>query len=115
MNRREYIKNITLLLGYSVSTTSMMQLISSCKNQSHIDWKPVFFNADQASLISDIAETILPETKTPGAKSLGVPQLIDLLYAELLNEEDKNQLWLAFQCFSTSWKLYLFQQRFRWK
>ncbi|MEO5583294.1 MAG: gluconate 2-dehydrogenase subunit 3 family protein [Saprospiraceae bacterium] len=101
MNRREYIKHTTALLGYAVSSAAVLQLISSCQHQTSIGWSPVFFNEEQASLISEIAETILPETKTPGAKSIGVPQFIDQLYAQLLTDTDKKNLIEGMNTFQT--------------
>ena len=89
MNRREYIKYTTGLLGYAVSSTAVLQLMASCNNQPGLEWKPVFFSLAQASLITEVAGTILPETQTPGAISLGIPQLVDRLFAELLSADDK--------------------------
>lgn len=42
--------------------------------------------------VASIAEIILPETDTPGAKSVQVPQFIDLLLAESLLEKDRDLL-----------------------
>ncbi|MBP8943653.1 MAG: gluconate 2-dehydrogenase subunit 3 family protein, partial [Saprospiraceae bacterium] len=64
MNRREYIKYTTGLLGYAVSSTAVLQLMASCNNQPGLEWKPVFFSLAQASLITEVAGTILPETQT---------------------------------------------------
>ncbi|MEZ4901247.1 MAG: gluconate 2-dehydrogenase subunit 3 family protein [Spirosomataceae bacterium] len=77
MNRREYIKQTALFLGYTLSATAVSEVMLSCKTQADLAWKPVFFDNNQANLIAEIAETILPKTNTPGAKELGVPQFID--------------------------------------
>ena len=34
-----------------------------------LDWKPEFLSANQANTVAEMAETILPKTKTPGAKN----------------------------------------------
>lgn len=91
MNRREYIKNTTLLLGYAVSAGAVSELLTSCQKEAQLAWKPVFLTNNQANTIAEVAETILPKTATPGAKELGVPQFIDRMLKELLNEADQKE------------------------
>ena len=91
MNRREYIKNTALLLGYSVSVGAMSDLLISCKKDAKLTWKPVFLSNNQANTMAEVAETILPKTSTPGAKDLGVPQFIDKMLKELLTEKDQKE------------------------
>lgn len=43
----------------------------------------------QQMLVTDICEMIIPETDTPGAVSVRVPQFIDLLLAEWASDEEK--------------------------
>jgi len=90
MNRREYIKQTAFFLGYAVSATTIAEMMLSCKTQANLDWKPVFFDNNQANLIAEIAETILPKSKTPGAKELGVPQFIDKML-KLTSDETGQQ------------------------
>ncbi len=91
MNRREYIKNTALFLGYAVSASAVSDLLVSCQNEAKLAWKPVFLNNNQANTIAEMAETILPKTATPGAKDLGVPQFIDKMLKELLTEADQKE------------------------
>ncbi|WP_394991394.1 gluconate 2-dehydrogenase subunit 3 family protein, partial [Emticicia sp.] len=91
MNRREYIKNTALFLGYAVSVSAVSNLLVSCQNEAKLAWKPVFLSNNQANTIAEMAETILPKTSTPGAKDLGVPQFIDKMLKELLNEADQKE------------------------
>ena len=70
MNRRDYIKNTAAALGLTLTGISMSEMLLSCQTQAKLDWKPVFFTNNQAALIVEIAETILPKTKTPGAKEM---------------------------------------------
>lgn len=91
MNRREYIKNTALFLGYAVSASAVSDLLISCQNEAKLAWKPVFLNNNQANTIAEMAETILPKTATPGAKDLGVPQFIDKMLKELLTEADQKE------------------------
>ena len=89
MNRRTYIKNTALLLGYTVSATALAGLMASCQQEAKLTWQPVFLNNKQANLLAEITETICPKTKTPGAKELGVPQFIDKMLKELLTKKDQ--------------------------
>lgn len=45
-------------------------------------WKPTFFEAREAALVAEIAEHIIPETETPGARAAKVHQYIDLVLSE---------------------------------
>jgi hypothetical protein len=85
MNRREYIKNTAAALGLTLTGISMSEILVSCQMQSKLDWKPAFFTNNQAALIAEIAETILPKTKTPGAKGMGVPQFIDKIVNDTMD------------------------------
>jgi len=48
--------------------------------------------AHQAALVTEISEMIIPETGTPGAKSVKVPEFIDLILTEWMSEEEKTTL-----------------------
>jgi hypothetical protein len=47
-------------------------------------------NAAQQALVTDIAEMIIPETETPGATSVKVPQFIDLILSEWASDDEKS-------------------------
>jgi hypothetical protein len=47
-------------------------------------------NADQQKLVTTIAEMIIPETDTPGATSVKVPEFIDLILTEHANDEERS-------------------------
>jgi hypothetical protein len=46
-------------------------------------------NREQQALVTTIAEMIIPETDTPGAKSVKVPEFIDLILTEWASEDEK--------------------------
>jgi hypothetical protein len=89
MKRRDVIKNTALFFGYAVSTTALTQTFIACSKDAKLAWSPVFLSNNQAATIAEIAETILPKTKTPGAKELGVPQFIDKMLKDLLSKEEQ--------------------------
>ena len=93
MNRRSYIKNTALFLGYAVSASAMTETFLACKNdvQAKLAWQPIFLSNNQANLIAEMTETILPKTATPGAKEIGVPQFIDKMLKDLFTEKDQKK------------------------
>ncbi len=91
MNRRQYIKNTALYLGYAVSASTLSELLISCKKDAKLAWKPVFLDNNQANTIAEMAETICPKTASPGAKEIGVPQFIDKMLKELLTENEQKE------------------------
>ena len=46
-------------------------------------------NTAQQALVTDIAEMIIPETDTPGATSVKVPQFIDLILTDWMSDDER--------------------------
>src|SRR4030088_2282582 len=46
-------------------------------------------NRDQQQLVTNIAEMIIPETDTPGATSVKVPEFIDLILTECASHAER--------------------------
>jgi Gluconate 2-dehydrogenase subunit 3 len=64
MDRRELLKMIALATGTAVIGGEFF--LAGCKNPEAGD--PMKFSEDDVSLFDEVGETILPKTKTPGAK-----------------------------------------------
>ena len=47
-------------------------------------------NREQQALVTQIAEMIIPETDTPGATSVKVPQFIDLILTEWASDDERS-------------------------
>lgn len=91
MNRRELIQRTTLALGYTLTGPALTTLLSGCEVKHTISYAPTFFNEEQAIVIGDLADVILPRTKTPGAKDVGVPAFIDNFVREIYSKEDQEK------------------------
>lgn len=78
-------------MGGVVSAPAIMGILQGCSTKPNIDWKPTFFNEDQAYVVSQIAEIYIPQTDTPGAKQIGVPAFIEQLVSQVYNEETKTR------------------------
>jgi hypothetical protein len=76
MDRRKAIKNIGFTFGAITMSSSMVSLIQSCQSDNST-WRPKIFNKDQARVVENMLEIIIPETETPGAKSLKLIQVVD--------------------------------------
>jgi len=78
MNRREILKQTSLVVGGALSLGTISAVMGGCKAESiDLGWVPKILSTDQAQLVSEIAERIIPKTDTPGAKDAGVASFID--------------------------------------
>ncbi len=77
MNRREALKNSTLIAGYTFLVGAGISSVSSCKVDNTPSWVPEYLTQEQSDLVAEIAERIIPKTDTPGAKDAMVHRFID--------------------------------------
>lgn len=83
MNRREAVQHIGLLLGGTILGANAF---IGCKSN---DNKAVSFSEKDVALLDEIAETILPATKTPGAKAAKVGQFMTVMVNDCYEERDQ--------------------------
>lgn len=87
MERRSALKNLTVTLGGLVSLPTWAS-----------SWTPesigrmAYASADNEALLAEIVETIIPETTTPGAKSLKVHQFAMRMINDCYGETAQNSL-----------------------
>lgn len=91
MDRREAIKRTAWIMGGIVSAPAIMGVLKGCTAKPSIDWKPQFLSEDQAGIVSQIAEIIIPRTNTPGAIDTGVPSFIDVVLKDVYSKEDQDR------------------------
>ena len=71
IDRREAIRRVSALLG-GAAFIGGTSLLTACENAPPAEKRPLTsgsFTADDIAYLDEIAETIRPETKTPGAKA----------------------------------------------
>jgi hypothetical protein len=85
MNRRSVIKNLVVFTG----GIFILPACSTETKPTSILLKNIKINSDQERLIEELAETILPESDTPGAKSLGLHSFILKMVDECHDEKDR--------------------------
>lgn len=86
MDRREWMKLMALSLGGSLS---LPESVFAQMAEPFDPARLTFFTAQQRKLVAVLAETIIPETDTPGAIKAGVPGWIELLTQDCLEEKEQ--------------------------
>lgn len=86
MERREILKMMALTFGASVSLPES----AFAKLAEPLDaTKLTFFTPEQRALVGAVSETIIPKTDTPGALDAGVPQWLELIVQDCLEENNQ--------------------------
>lgn len=87
MDRRELLKMIALLTGGAVVGGEVF--LSGCTNTDSGATTGVNFSQADISYLDEIGETILPATKTPGAKAAKVGQFMTVIVRDCYEEKDQ--------------------------
>ena len=105
MNRRDAIKQSLLLTGFALSASSLATLVQSCnKAAKEPDWKPAFLTQEQADLLAEVSETILPRTDdSPGARDVNVHRFIDQMLKSYMPEADAERFRQGLDDFSAAY------------
>src|SRR5258708_13080724 len=82
INRREAIRRVSALLGGVAFVGGSDLLAAVEKAGSAAPRAPGKFSAQDVAFLDEIAETILPETKTPGAKAAKTGAFIALMVSD---------------------------------
>src|SRR5688572_12029382 len=85
MNRREAVQHISLLLGGTIVGANYF--LTGCKSSSTEEKKA--FTTDDVAYLDEIADTILPDTKTPGAKAAKVGAFMTVMINDCYEEKDQ--------------------------
>jgi hypothetical protein len=104
MERREALKRTAMAAGSAALTPALWSILQSCKQQSRLDWTPVFLNEDQAGFVSALVDTLLPRTETPGALEMKVDIFIDKVYAEMYDQAAKSSVISEIEKFNATCK-----------
>ena len=85
MNRRELLKLIAVATGGTVIGSEF--LLSGCKNPESAF--PMEFTEESIAFLDEVAETILPQTQTVGAKAAGVGRFMTVMVNDCYTKEDQ--------------------------
>ena len=93
IDRREALRRAAIALGAAVSGPTLAAVLAGCGDARP---RPAAAAApplseSQSALIAAIAEQIIPETDTPGARSAGVPGFIATMLAEYYTPAERER------------------------
>jgi hypothetical protein len=91
IGRREALRRAAMLLGGVLSAPAIAGVLAGCDSRS-ADGKWRALTSDQGELVTTIAEHIIPETDTPGARAAGVPAFIDKMLAGHYGDDDRKRV-----------------------
>src|SRR5205823_1165860 len=85
ITRREALGRVAILLGGAISAPTLAGVLDAATRRAWATaqgWTPRTLNASQTELVAVIAEHIIPETDTPGARAAGVHRFVDTLLTD---------------------------------
>lgn len=103
MDRRKAIKNISLSLGVAAATPTMLSVLQSCTSDI-ATWQPVYFSKTEGHMITHLADIILPTSDIAGALDVNVPEFMDKLFKEIVEDHTKNLYKEGASAFSAKFK-----------
>ncbi len=86
MDRRQALQKIGILMGLSPFTALAVEAFQA-RSSEH--FSNHFFSVNDKDLIAEIAEMIIPATKTAGAKETGVPAFIEMMIQECYRKPEQ--------------------------
>jgi hypothetical protein len=89
IDRREAIRRVSALLG-GIAFVGGSTLITACeRGQRASSAGAGTFTTEDIGFLDEVAETILPETKTPGAKAAKVGAFMAMMVTDTYDEPDQ--------------------------
>jgi hypothetical protein len=89
ISRREAIRRVTALLG-GVALVGGSALLTGCRDRSSALGRDAKFTPQDVAFLDEVADTILPETKTPGAKAAQVGAFMALMVTDSYDKRDQD-------------------------
>ncbi|MBS1564964.1 MAG: gluconate 2-dehydrogenase subunit 3 family protein [Bacteroidetes bacterium] len=85
MDRRELLKMIAVVTGGAVIGGELF--LTGCKNEPKIGGPT--FTAEDTAFLDEVADTIIPTTKSPGAKAAKVGQFMTVMVNDCYDADDQ--------------------------
>jgi hypothetical protein len=90
IHRREAIRRVTAMLG-GMALVGGNALLTGCRDddagEAAVSGEP--FTAEEIAFLDEVAETILPETSTPGAKAAGVGAFMAVMVTDTYHPREQ--------------------------
>ncbi|HVE78346.1 MAG TPA: gluconate 2-dehydrogenase subunit 3 family protein [Gemmatimonadaceae bacterium] len=88
ITRREAIARVSAILG-GIALVGGSSLLTGCRADRTKGGADAEFSADDIAFLDEVADTILPETKTPGAKAARTGAFMALMVRDSYDERDQ--------------------------
>jgi hypothetical protein len=88
MNRRDAIARVALIMGGTLVGAEF--LLAGCKPGGGTATVQNLFDQDHEAFLNEVADTILPETKTPGAKAAQVGPFMAVMVRDCYEPADQD-------------------------
>lgn len=89
ISRRKLLKNVAIMTGGALSANVIAGVMSGAFAQDAIIVDNPVFTADQLELVAEIAQMIIPDTDTPGAKAALVHDYIHAIVGDWYYEDER--------------------------
>ncbi|MEN8138180.1 MAG: gluconate 2-dehydrogenase subunit 3 family protein, partial [Bacteroidota bacterium] len=103
MNRRDAIKNISLGLGYAISSTTILQVFNSCSGSKKNDI--YFFNRKELYVINNLVEIIIPNSEKNTVMDLFLSKFTDKMLINTNSPEEQQIFRLGAEAFINKFEL----------
>lgn len=87
IDRRDAIRRVTMLLG-GVALVGGEGLLTGCRRDTSPAGSPSF-GRDDIAFLDEVAETIIPETSTPGARAVGAGAFMAMMVTDTYESRDQ--------------------------
>jgi gluconate 2-dehydrogenase gamma chain len=94
ITRREALRRAAIILGGTLSAPTIAAVLAGCgerQSAAKPPWTPRTLTPDQRAMVAAIADAIIPETETPGARAAQVDQFVDTLLSDHFSAEDRER------------------------
>lgn len=88
ITRREAVLRVSAILG-GAALIGGSALITGCREEAAKPNTDAAFTADEIAFLDEVADTILPPTKTPGAKAAQTGAFMALMVRDTYDERDR--------------------------
>ena len=91
MNRRSAIKKTGLLFSAGLTLTTSTAILQSClEDKRGIDWEPKFLSKDDALLVSDMTNVLIPDQDIPDSVKNLIPKYIDVMLSDYSSQKEQD-------------------------
>lgn len=94
ITRREALRRAAVILGGTLSAPTIAAVLAGCgdrRTAAAPEWTPRTLTPEQRAMVVAIADAIIPETDTPGARAAHVDQFVDNLLSDHMPAKDKER------------------------